>query len=161
MAIAAMDVFPGCGLVPDHHSQSPRPVDRQTLSRAHLPPGGRRVRLLAVLAAVSCLMLPPLRGIAAPAGDQLQPWRRMEGTHQPVHHSHPFGGTAATDKQRKPLSSHSHSMRSQVRLHFTSAAFCRISAGLDRGGPKRNRARCTSPPGACTDWGRQGSQRAR
>ena len=30
-----------------------------------------------------------------------------------------------------------------------------FSAGLDRGGPKRNRARCTSPPAACTDWGRQ------
>jgi len=47
------------------------------------------------------------------------------------------------------------------QAHFTSAASCRISAGPDRDGPRRNRARRTSPFAAYIGLDRQGSQRAR
>ncbi len=136
---------PGCGLVPDHHSQSPRRVDRQTLSRAYPPPGGHRVSVLAELPAVSCPMLPPLRGIAAPAGDQLQPWRRMEGTHQPVHrHSRSLGRYSSdglnANASACPVVHVPCEAKSGCNVSHRRHS-CRISAGLDRGGPKRNRAR--------------------
>src|SRR6185369_12461271 len=51
--------------------------------------------------------------------------------------------------------------RSMARLHVTSAASCRISAGLDRGGPTRDRARGMSPVVACTGLDRELHARAR